>query len=194
MNIFDGYFLRQVSKVRENTKNWLKRLRVSWHQPILQGSGPGSHLIAGILGHPTLRPGISGIVPVPNNDQSLSNYRYFCDNDHLHPSGSSRWSIRNDPVPLPPKPYIPQKERPGPFWDYIPPDADQLQDLVDIRNGVGMSAPWGCHAKHVKAATASAKLPGPYRQPIRATTTVCYESIYLNVVNVRFASRCAIRS
>ncbi|KAL9617772.1 MAG: hypothetical protein Q9160_007485 [Pyrenula sp. 1 TL-2023] len=92
--------------------------------------------VGSILGHPTLRPGISGIIPVPNNDRSFSNYRYFCDNDYLYPSGSSRWRIRDDPDPLPPKPYKPQKERPGPFSVYIPPDAGQLQDLVDIQNGV----------------------------------------------------------
>ncbi|KAL9110621.1 MAG: hypothetical protein Q9227_004798 [Pyrenula ochraceoflavens] len=138
--------------------------------------------LAHYLGHPDLRsniPGVSEIVPEPNNDRAMANYRYYCDNDPRHVNGNSRWKLRPDPI-HPPQDYKPQRERP------LAQDAsrdEQYQEWQDRDNGIYMGSGAACGRPGLLAVTYRQRMPGPWRQPNRTTVTFCDELLNLSEDN-----------
>ena len=83
--------------------------------------------------------------------QTLSNYRYYCDGDPMDTNGSSRWTLRRDPVFRPPD-YVPQASRTRANLVDLPPTdspmplpAEPYQEWEDRSNGFIMGRTSGCN-------------------------------------------------
>ncbi|KAL9109655.1 MAG: hypothetical protein Q9227_005692 [Pyrenula ochraceoflavens] len=131
------------------------------------------------LGHPFLTPGISGMIPEPNNDRRKANYRYYCDNDPQDPrkNSTTRWKLRSDvPKQYQHSGYIPQQDRP-PWAEHE--FGQPYQEFEDRDNGMLMGAGTGCQStieRLPQGVTYTLKRPGrpPPGQPeMRATITIC---------------------
>ncbi|KAL9110705.1 MAG: hypothetical protein Q9227_004697 [Pyrenula ochraceoflavens] len=88
---------------------------------------------------------LSTMQPVPGNDRTKANYRYYCDDDEteLDARPNPRWKIRKDPPPgLRPKSYVPQRDR-LPRWDPRRSPDQLYQEFEDNDNGFLM-AHGGC--------------------------------------------------
>ncbi|KAL9108654.1 MAG: hypothetical protein Q9227_006600 [Pyrenula ochraceoflavens] len=122
-----------------------------------------------VLGHPKFEPGISGIIPEPAGNQDLANYRYYYDDDCQDPEGNCRWKLRPDP---------PEKDRPV---GYVLQAIREYQDQEwnDNQNGILLGRE-NCKSGFYAAVTKLKKLAGDYKQPLRATITLCDAQLQRN--------------
>ncbi|KAL9108176.1 MAG: hypothetical protein Q9227_007031 [Pyrenula ochraceoflavens] len=128
--------------------------------------------VAGMLGHSSVKPGISNMVREPTNDRNKANFRFYCDNDRLD-GGSQRWTLRPDPpVEQRPDGYTPQSKRP---FILAASPGEACQEYFDPNNRMVMDKGdrGGCQTPQTCASTYRVKLPGPWTPGVRATVTIC---------------------
>ncbi|KAL9106923.1 MAG: hypothetical protein Q9227_008109 [Pyrenula ochraceoflavens] len=130
--------------------------------------------VASLLGHISLEPGVSGMVPVPDNDRTRSNFRFYCDDDRRYTGHGSvtRWTLRPDPVPPWPRNYARQRNRPLPERAMR---GEQFQEWEDRDNEILMGRRQTCQSGAIRAQVYADKIPGPQtsqKEP-RATVTLC---------------------